>query len=396
MLDLRHAPRQHGVEPGSTAMPKLAFAVLALILLGGLWGVYRTPPAPKTGGSLHLTEPPAESLSATANLIAIQPWMRTGDYRNATTLEHRLAGYFDAARDAGLLTPGSVVVLPEHVGTWLVAADAPAASFSAATTSGAMTHLILASPLPFAIALARSSEADRLAAAVFRMRAGRMAHDYQRVFGRLAETYGVTIVGGSIVLPGPEVRDGRLRAGSGPLYNVAAVFHPDGRIDPQLVLKVHPIPDEAGFTAAASADRLPVFDTAAGRLGVLICADSWHGDVYEALDRQSVDLVAVPAFLQPAGVWDQPWGGYTTGWPDDVDHADAGRLTEGEAWMRHALAGRLPGSGARFGATAFLRGELWDLGSDGGNILVDDAGGHQRGALDGAAISALPLISPRS
>ena len=377
-------------------MPKLAFAVLALILLGGLWGIYRTPPAPQTGGPLHLTEPPAESQATTANLIAIQPWMRTRDYRNATTLEHRLAGYFDAALDAGLLTPGSVVVLPEHVGTWLVAADAPAASFSAATTSGAMTHLILANPLPFAVALARSNETDRLTAAVFRMRAGRMAHDYQRVFGRLAATYGVTIVGGSIVLPDPEVRGGRLRAGSGPLYNVAAVFHPDGRIDPQLVLKVHPIPDEAGFTAAAPADRLPVFDTAAGRLGVLICADSWYGDVYAALDRQSVDLVAVPAFLQPAGVWDQPWGGYTTGWPEDVDRADAGRLTEGEAWMRHALAGRLPASGARFGATAFLRGELWDLGSDGSNILVDDAGGHQRGALDGAAISALPLISPRS
>ena len=377
-------------------MPKLAFAVLALILLGGLWGIYRTPPAPQTGGPLHLTEPPAESQATTANLIAIQPWMRTRDYRNTTTLEHRLAGYFNAALDAGLLTPGSVVVLPEHVGTWLVAADAPAASFSAATTSGAMTHLILANPLPFAVALARSNETDRLTAAVFRMRAGRMAHDYQRVFGRLAATYGVTIVGGSIVLPDPEVRDGRLRAGSGPLYNVAAVFHPDGRIDPQLVLKVHPIPDEAGFTAAAPADRLPVFDTAAGRLGVLICADSWHGDVYAALDRQSVDLVAVPAFLQPAGVWDQPWGGYTTGWPEDVDRADAGRLTEGEAWMRHALAGRLSASGARFGATAFLRGELWDLGSDGGNILVDDAGGHQRSALDGAAISALPLISPRS
>ena len=98
-------------------MPKLAFAVLALILLGGLWGIYRTPPAPQTGGPLHLTEPPAESQATTANLIAIQPWMRTRDYRNATTLEHRLAGYFDAALDAGLLTPGSVVVLPEHVGT---------------------------------------------------------------------------------------------------------------------------------------------------------------------------------------------------------------------------------------------------------------------------------------
>lgn len=374
-------------------MPKLAFALFALILLGGLWGLYRTPPAPVTGGDLRLTAPLDAATAEQPGLVAIQPWLRTADYRSAATLEHRLSGYFDAAAAAGHLAPGSLVVLPEHVGTWLVAADAPAASFAADTTTGAMTHLILANPLPFAWAFARSSETDRLAAAVFRMRADRMARDYQRVFGTLAERYGVTVVGGSIVLPEPHVIDGQLRAGHGELFNMSAVFHPDGRIDPQLVRKVHPIPDEAGFTAAASAADIPVFVTPAGRLGVLICADSWHPDVYETLQAGGADIIAVPAFLQPSGVWDQAWGGYTTGWPDDVDPSDAGRLSEGEAWMTHALAGRLARSEAGFGATAFLRGALWDLGSDGANILVTRDRAWIEGQLDGASVSVLPLPS---
>lgn len=374
-------------------MPRLALALFALILLAGLWGLYRTPPAPASGGDLHLADQTRTERGAQANLVAIQPWLRTPDYRSAATLEDRLDAYFEVAAGDGLLTPGSIIVLPEHVGTWLVAADAPAASFDADTTTGAMTHLILANPLPFMLSLARSSETDRFAAAVFRMRADRMARDYQRVFGSLAQRHEVTIVGGSIVLPAPEVREGRLRAGQGPLYNVSAVFHPDGRIDPQLVRKVHPIPDEAGFTAAASAVDIPVFETSAGRLGVLICADSWHPDVYETLQAGRADIIAVPAFLQPSDVWDQPWGGYTTGWPDDVEPSDAGRLTEGEAWMTHALAGRLPSAGADHGATAFLRGALWDLGSDGANILVAGDEAWIDGQADGASISVLPLPS---
>ncbi|WP_417485648.1 nitrilase-related carbon-nitrogen hydrolase [Maricaulis sp.] len=376
-------------------MPKLAFALFALILLGGLWGIYRTPPAPIVGGELELAEITPAASGNSPHLVAIQPWMRTRDYRSAATLEHRLDAYLSEARDAGLLASGSIVVMPEHIGTWLVAADAPAASFSAGTTTGAMTHLILANPLPFAAAFLRSNEADRMAAAVFRMRGDRMARDYQRVFAHLAERNAITLVGGSIVLPEPQVRDGRLIAGNGPLYNVSAVFHADGSIDPALVRKVHPIPDEAGFTAAATVDNLPVFDTPSGRLGVLICADSWHPDVYAALREGGAGIIAVPAYLQPSGVWDQPWGGYTTGWPDDVDPAVMARHTEGDAWMSYSLADRLFSTDARWGATAFMRGALWNLGSDGANILVAGDTAWIAGQLDGASISALPLPASR-
>lgn len=375
-------------------MRRLAAILLVLILAGGLWGIYRAPSGQPAADTLFLTglEPATDDA---AQLVAVQPWLETRHYQSAGHLLDRLDGYMVAARGAGYLTEGSIVVFPEHVGTWLVAAGAPRWSFSAGTTQDAMTHLVLASPLPYLFALAGSHEADRQAAAVFRMRANRMAADYQMVFSTLAERYGVTVVAGSIVLPEPGVEGGRLIPGSGPLFNTAAVFAPDGSLHPQLVRKVHPIPDEAGFTAAADAGDIPVFDTPAGRLGVLVCADSWHPDVYDALRTGGADIVAVPAFLQPSGTWDAPWGGYTTGWPTDADRGDAGRLSEAQAWMTYALAGRLDQAGARHGATAFLRGQLWDLGSDGANILVDARNGARIAGQDsGASISALPLPAP--
>ena len=371
-------------------MRMLLLCLFVALCLGGLWGIYRTPANSPVETDLHLSTLP-QAHGDEPNLVAVQPWLEQGHYQSAAHLRERLAAYLDAARDGGALTEGSIVVFPEHAGTWLVASGAPAASFGAGTTAGAMAPLLIASPLPFLGALINSDETDRVEAAIFRMRAPRMARDYQTVFGGLAEEYGVTVVAGSIVLPDPAIENGALRLRQGPLYNTTAVFNPDGTIAPALVRKTNPIPSEAGFTASWPAENLPVFETPAGRLGVLICADSWHPELYASLASGGAEIVAVPAFLQPSDIWNEAWHGYTTGWPEDVAPEAAEDVTEGEAWMTHALAGRMPDSGARFGATAFLRGNLWDLGSDGANILVTEDGAVIDGDLTGASISVLPL-----
>jgi predicted amidohydrolase len=325
------------------------------------------------------------------SLVAIQPWLDERHYQSADHLQRHLRGYLQAARTGGAMPINSIVVFPEHIGTWLVAAQAPTQTFRAPSTQSAMVWLIARHPLRFVGAFLRSYETDRFAAAVFRMQAKQMAKDYARVFGQLAAEFDVTIVGGSIVLPDPQVESGLIKPGAGPLYNISVVFHPDGKPDPLLVRKIHPIPDEAGFTAAAPAADLPVFNTSAGTLGVLICADSWHPDSYAAFAGRGVQTLAVPAFLQPANVWQSPWHGYTTGWPDDADKGDEMRLTEHTAWLRYALAGRMKSTGAKTGATAFLRGNLWDMGSDGANILVTQTSAWVDGQRGGASISVLPL-----
>jgi len=340
-------------------------AGLAVIAaLAGMWGVWRLAPhtPPPEPAAISLTQFGEAGARA---LIAIEPSLTPADYRSAAALEAALARYLDMAQDAGALDGAAVAVFPEHAGTWLVAADAQAAIYRAGSIDGAMAGLALTRPVHTLAALARSSEDDRIAAALFRSRGAAMARNYQEIFSGLARRYAVTLVAGSIVLPDPRVEDGVITVNAaGPLHNVSAVFAPDGSVHEALARKVYPIPSEAGFTAGAPASPQPVFDTPAGALGVLICADSWHPDVYEGLTRRP-DLIAVPAYLQPSGVWDAPWGGYVTPWPEDAPRADAGALTEGDAWIAHSLPRRLTAAGAEAGITAFLRGSLWDLGGDG-------------------------------
>ena len=363
-----------------------------VLVLAGAWaGWMRPSDLPAREDGLAITVDVFGQAGDGPAMIGVQPWLEPAHYQSASHLRDRLSVYLDEAAEAGAIGPGAVIVFPEHVGTWLVAAGGPRIAFETETSAAALTWRALADPVGYGLAWMGSREDDRAAAALFRSRARAMARDYQSVFSSLAAEYGVTIAAGSIVLPEPRVEGGRLIAGDGPLYNMSALLRPDGSIAPDLVRKSHPIPEETPFTAAWPADALPVFDTQAGRLAVLICADSWHPDIYAALDAQAAELVAVPAFLQPSGVWDAPWGGYTTGWPEDADRADAGRLSEAEAWRTYAMAGRAPDAGARAGMTAFLRGELWDLGSDGAAIAFAGNVRHDGAYAEGPAVTVLWL-----
>ncbi|MBI1366346.1 MAG: carbon-nitrogen hydrolase family protein [Alphaproteobacteria bacterium] len=343
-------------------------------------------PAP-SAGDIALRELGAP---AGADLIGVEPHLTAHDYASAAALRDKLRFYLTAAETRGWLTDRSVVVFPEHIGTWLVAADAPAAVYAARTTDGAMAALALGDPVDFARDLLRSRERDRAAAAIFRMRSKAMARDYNEVFGALAREFRVTVVAGSIVLEAPGVANGRVYAGEGPLYGVSAVFGPDGRAAPNLVFKANPIPSESGFSAPGE-EPPAAFETPAGRLGVLICADSWDPGLYRALKEENIDILAVPAFLQPDGVWLKPWRGYVTTQPEDVDAADEGRISERDAWLKYAMAGRLAASGARTGLTVFLRGDLWSLGADGHAIARRDGETTVFDDGDGGAVVALWL-----
>jgi hypothetical protein len=305
------------------------------------------------------------------NLLGIQPFMLPEDYASPETLLQKLAGYFDAAQAHQFLTPKTIVVLPEYIGTWLVAAFERRGVYAARTIQQAMRSLVFHHPIQFGRAYRTAKEADRVTAALFRMKANAMVQGYQSVFATLAKRYGVTVVAGSILLPEPEVINGSIVIGSGPLQNVSAVFRTDGTLYMQLARKIYPIEAELPFTAPARPEQLPVFDTAAGRLGVLVCADCWYPDTYRQMKSKGVELLAVPSFTAGFGLWKSPWGGYNGApAPDDVDLTDIGRLTEAQAWRKYALSTRIQQSGARAGINVYLRGRLWDAGSDSGETLA--------------------------
>lgn len=340
---------------------------------------------------LHLEEIAEYGLNqGRGNLLGIEPYVAPKDYATEETFRIKLDGYMRVAHQRGWLTAQTIVVWPEYIGSWLVAVDEKAPVHRAKTVAAAMQPIVLRHPIQFARHWLYAREKDRAVASIFRFKARDMARTYQSVFAGLAAQYQVTLVAGSIVLADPCIRDGRIVTdSSGPLYNVSVVFRPDGSPYPELVRKVYPISMELPFVTPARANDLPAFDTPAGKLGVLICADAWYPDAYEKMRAHRVELIAVPSDAGDQAAWTAPWLGYDGApTPHDVDARDVHTLTLAQAWHKYALAGRLASSGARCGINVFLRGELWDLGVLGGRAkLVAQRGDMLAdGKADGAAI----------
>lgn len=301
------------------------------------------------------------------NLLGIEPYMIPQDYISAESFYNKLNSYMLAAQQENWLNEKTVVVFPEYIGSWLLLAGENEKVLQSTSLSSAEQTIALNHLWDFTCNFLVAKEKGKAEAAFFRMKAEQMAEIYHDVFSRLAREFAVTIVAGSIILPAPQISNRRLIPSKGPLYNTSIVYQADGTPYPDPILKVFPTSVELTFLSHASANGLPSFDTPAGRLGVLICADSWFPQVYVPLKEQSIDLLAVPSFGGfTSYTWNDPWNGHD-GWPipSDVDRNDIKKITEGQAWNKYALAGRISSSGAKYGINVFLRGKLWDQDSGG-------------------------------
>lgn len=318
------------------------------------------------------------------NLLGIQPELFPADYQSLERLHLKLAAYLQNARDQGLINDKTIVVLPEHIGTWLMVSGEKNELYQATNLKEAMNWLSASNSLLFLRALISAKGDDRIDDAYLRMKAPAMARDYQVLFGGLAKEFGVTLVAGSIALPNPSVSQGQLQIGHGALYNTSVVFDRDGLPLGQPQRQLYPIFDERGFIEPGDENSVSVVDTPAGRLGILIGSDSWYPDNYRKLNEQGAQLVAVPAFVIGRETWDKPWRGFkSVSTPAEISLKPE-ELSEGEAWHRLTLISQQPISQATAGMSVFLRGQFFDMGSAGQSFLSSNgqvfADGNARGA----------------
>lgn len=310
------------------------------------------------------------------NMLGVEPYMIPQDYASRDSFFDKLHTYLLIAQDEGWLNEKTIVLFPEYIGTWLILVNEDRQIFEAPTLQGAERLLVLRHLLKFGIRFLRATEKGRAEAAIFRVKAPLMAESYQAVFSQLAQQHSVTIVAGSIILPAPHISGQSLIPGKGPLRNVSIVCKPNGDLHSHPICKAFPTSIELPFISPASVDDIPSFDTPAGRMGVLICADSWFPQAHARLSEQGIEILAVPSYESlEMQSWNRPWPGYD-GWqaPADVDVSDIKKITEGQAWQKYSLAGRIALSGARYGMNVFLRGKLWDqdLGGKPATLVRED------------------------
>jgi predicted amidohydrolase len=138
-------------------------------------------------------------------------------------------------------------------------------------------------------------------------------------FQQLAISYNVNIITGSM----PELRE------DGKLYNVGFLCHRDGRIDEYE--KIHITPSEANSWGMVGGDKVKVFDTDCGKVGVLICYDCEFPELSRLLADQGMHILFVPFLTDTQN-------GYVR-----VRHCSQARAIENECYVAIAgCVGNLP------------------------------------------------------
>ena len=365
----------------------LSFIPIALLACYLLWRYSPQGVLCIKESTLQLDVMHMDSASCQHLLVGVQAEMQTYHYRSAEAFYQRLNAHLTPIKEQLLTAEECLIVFPEHIGTWLVVAGERNSIYTSTSITGAMAALIFSHPFSFLkYRFSQIKAAEATQASLFLMKAQSTADIYQNTFNRLAKEYRAHIIAGSVVLPSAKVVGGKIQLSGDTLYNASFTFLPDGSVAQQVTRKVFPVSDEQSFCSAGQVGDINIFASQMGRIGTLICADSWYPESYEHLRSLQADIIAVPSYSTGKGIMSLPWKGYN-GFepPSDIDRTDVGKITEEMAWDKYALSGRIGSAEAAIGVNVFLRGQLWDMQSDGKSKLVI-SGKDFKTSADGAAV----------
>ncbi len=300
------------------------------------------------------------------NLLAIQAYADSTDYASAWTLSAKLENYLEVAHKRRWLNKKTIVVLPDHWATWMLASDEAPEVYQARTQEDALKLLHNAHFFDVALRWV-FADGDRVLSSLYGIKGQDVARQYQKMMMKVAQEYKVTLVGGTLVLPDPQVKDGDIVVNpDGPLRRCAFVFGPDGFLLGPPTCKAFLREAERETLESRGTGDLQVYQTRAGPLGVLIGDDAWQPASYTALKEKGAKLVVALHHLPVRSSWGEPWTGYAViPAPDDVATDDVQGIPLRAAMTKYALPGRLSSSGAEAGVTTYLRGSLWDQRLDG-------------------------------
>lgn len=100
-------------------------------------------------------------------------------------------------------------------------------------------------------------------------------------FSEFAVSYNINIITGSM----PELKGERL-------YNVGYLCRRDGTVEEYE--KLHVTPDEARVWGLQGGNKLEVFDTDCGKIGILVCYDSEFPELSRILAEDGMDILFIP------------------------------------------------------------------------------------------------------
>lgn len=352
-------------------------SITFLILVIFIWLIWSY-----SGRNLPLAEPesyisvieeinPTDSLDR--NIVGIQPYMLASDYLNEVRFKQKIRQYLVAATEKGFIKKKTVILYPDYIGTWLVLLGEKHALAEKETIKEAISTFIFSNAFDYFLGYIKTGkEEDKSVSAIIRMKSKVMASVYYNTFSELAKETKSYIVAGSIVLPGPYVSDGKLYIENKKnLYNASFVFGPDGNIFGEPILELYPNSSELKFITEPESKKVQTIDLPFVKSTVLIGQDSWYPELYNQAISSGSEIILVPSFQTGTKSMENLWKGFERELsPSFVNSEDINQLKTKEAWTKYSLTNQKKGNGQTFGFNVFLRGEFWDLGSDGQPTVI--------------------------
>ncbi len=203
----------------------LALLLLAFAILGyAYWTQQRTASYQLSDLRLHILT----SAQPAPFLLDLQPRLYSSDYRDLATLHGKLAGLLRQAQEAQLMSSDNLLVLPEHIASWLFLQEEKPQLYAAQQLSEVLPLLGLSHPLLW---LQGKLQGEQLPQQLIRHKAQRLADDYLWLCRQLASEFQVSLLAGSLLLPAAEYRDGRLHTdGRGAWQQVGLACAADGTL----------------------------------------------------------------------------------------------------------------------------------------------------------------------
>ncbi len=307
------------------------------------------------------------------NIIGIQPYMLASDYLNEGKFKQKIRHYLVAATEKGFIRKKTVILFPEYIGTWLVLLGEKHALAEKETLKRAISTFIISNVFDFFLGYIKTGkEEDKSMSAILRMKSKEMARVYYSTFSELAKETETYIIAGSIVLPGPYVSNGELfTENKKDLYNVSFVFGPDGKIVGEPILELYPNSSELKFITEPESKSIQTFEFPFTKSSILISEDSWDPELYDQAHLAGSEIILVPSFQPGINSMDSLWHGIIReSMPSYINPEDINQLKTKEAWNKYFLQNQMKGRSHTFGFNVFLRGEFWELGSDGQPIVT--------------------------
>jgi predicted amidohydrolase len=270
-------------------------------------------------------------------LFAVQARWSLADYRDPEAVDAFVRRLMAAVEEWRRPELPCLVAFPEFIGLPLLFLGSVPLVEGCARWTEAVPRVIHAHEAAVSACCARFGVSPQRGLMLARAEA--MEAVYTGTFSRAAAAHRCHLAAGSLPTPflGGAPEDGSV-------YNVAYLFGPAGELIGKQG-KVHPYglegsPEGLDITAAP-VERVRVFPTELGRIGIAVCYDAWQEDVMSRLEAQGAQFLIQPS-ANP-----RPWDAW-----------------QADDWQTGLWQGVQASSSARYGVNPMMVGSLFAPGDE--------------------------------